>query len=116
MKHASEALVFMILLVTPLLLSGVISPVISEAEIQVQNPMKISTPSYEDHDPIWIYNDTAFDDMASAEGWIGDGSPGDPYVIEGYNITTDEVAIDIYDVTVSFEIRDCYIVNRFVFW
>ena len=112
MKHASEALVFMILLVTPLLLSGVISPVISEAEIQVQNPMKISTPSYEDHDPIWIYNDTAFDDMASAEGWIGDGSPGDPYVIEGYNITTDEVAIDIYDVTVSFEIRDCYIVNE----
>ena len=112
MKHARKALVFMILLVTPLLLSGVISPVAFEARTQpTQSLTKVSTPSYTAHDPIWLLNDSAFHDMAADEEWDGDGSSGFPYIIEGYNITADVTGILIQHVTVSFEIRSCYIAN-----
>lgn len=116
MKHARYALALMILLVTPLLLSGVITPVGSESKIQpTRSFTRINTPSYEEHGPIWILNDTAFDDMAVSEEWAGDGSPSTPYIIEGYNITTDDLpilnGILIQDVTVCFEIRGCYIAD-----
>ncbi|TFG29035.1 hypothetical protein EU528_10315 [Candidatus Thorarchaeota archaeon] len=112
MKHARKVLVILILLVTPLLLSGILSNVASEAKIlPLQSPTKVNALSYEVHDPIWILNDTAFDDMASAEGWAGDGSPDTPYIIEGYNITSDLTCVMVQHVTVSFEIRDCYITN-----
>ncbi|TFG34793.1 right-handed parallel beta-helix repeat-containing protein [Candidatus Thorarchaeota archaeon] len=111
MKHAHKAFGLLLLLVTPFLLMGIITPVdFDEGKARlVPDPIRISEPSYEAHDPIWILNDTAFHEMASIEEWSGDGSPETPYIIEGYNITSDVIGIMIQHVSVSFEIRGCYI-------
>jgi len=109
MKHARKALALLILLVTPLLLSGMIGPVEFADTPLTQTPTKVSLPSYEVVSPIIALNDTAMDYYASLLSWDGDGSPGTPYIIEGYNITSDGKCIQIYDVSYSFEIRDCYI-------
>ncbi|TFG97510.1 right-handed parallel beta-helix repeat-containing protein, partial [Candidatus Thorarchaeota archaeon] len=109
MQHAQKALVFLILLVTPLLLAGAITPATYNGVQKTQTPVKISLPSYEDISPILIYNDFDMDNYASALSWDGDGSPATPYIIEGYSIVNDTNSIWIQDVTLSFEIRNCYI-------
>ncbi|MCK4565771.1 MAG: right-handed parallel beta-helix repeat-containing protein, partial [Candidatus Thorarchaeota archaeon] len=112
MKHVRKALVLMIILVSPLLLSGVIAPTTNEVKVtQTQSPIKISMPSYEDMTPILAYNDYDMDNYASALEWAGDGSPGDPYIIEGYNITSNGDSILIHDTTRAFEIRNCLITS-----
>ncbi|TFG26913.1 right-handed parallel beta-helix repeat-containing protein, partial [Candidatus Thorarchaeota archaeon] len=117
MKATKKAFILFILLVTPLLLLGTVNPIFNdEAKVlQIDSPKKVSIPSYETHGPIWILNDTAFDQMATNEDWAGDGSPGSPYIIEGYNITSDVIGIMIQHVTVCFEIRECYIAD-FTAW
>ena len=59
------------------------------------------------HVPIYI-NGTA--DFIS-QGWPGAGTPGNPYIIAGLNITEDlgMYLIDIENVHASFVIRDCLI-------
>jgi len=111
MKQARKASVFLILLLIPLLLAGVLHPAINiEGDVTVSPiPTKVSTPSYDSHDPIVILNDTAFDEMASLESWDGDGSPGTPYIIDSYNITSDGTCIKIRDTVRAFEIRNCYV-------
>ncbi len=113
MKHARTALVILILFVTPLLLSGFITSIpIGEAKAETSpTPTKVSALSYETHGQIDIDNDTDFYDTALAEGWLGDGSPGDPYIIEGYSIASAGTCIAISDVTYSFEIRGCYLTS-----
>ncbi|TFH03603.1 MAG: hypothetical protein E4H14_16445 [Candidatus Thorarchaeota archaeon] len=113
MKHARKALVFLILLVTPLLLAGVLpSAIYNEVEATL-TPLttKVSVPSYEDLTPILAYNDFDMDNYASALSWAGDGSPDTPYIIEGYNITSDSNSILIHDTTKAFEIRNCLITS-----
>ncbi|MGY5865128.1 MAG: hypothetical protein RTV41_11050 [Candidatus Thorarchaeota archaeon] len=57
MKHAREALALMILLVTPLLLSGVIAPITYEVKTtQTQSPVEVNLPSYENITSILAYN------------------------------------------------------------
>ena len=62
-------------------------------------------------DPFWIYipSDQVFADMALSEGWQGDGSVHDPYIIEGYTIdgADRDACIIITDTTVHYVIRDC---------
>ncbi len=66
--------------------------------------------AYTTHDAIRIFNNTDFMWQAGNESWAGDGSEETPYIIQGYNITEDATAsIEIRDVTVYFEIRDCYV-------
>jgi len=112
-KHARKALVFLILLVTPLLLAGVLPPAIDDKVEATISPIstKVSVPSYEYIDNISAYNDFDMDNYASALEWAGDGSPGDPYIIEGYNITTNSDSILIHDTTRAFEIRNCLITS-----
>jgi len=109
-KHTRKALVFLILLVTPLLLSGVIIPVFQEdwKTVVTQSPVKSNVPSYEEISPITAIGDGELNAYATAHTWDGDGSPGNPFIIEGYNITANENCIDIADVSLAFEIRDCY--------
>ena len=111
MNHARKALVFMIVLVTPLLLSGVIIPVFQEdaKSVVTKSPVKVSLPSYESIMPLWIYSDFDMENYASALSWEGDGSPSTPYIIEGYSIINNTNCIDIIDVSLAFEIRNCYI-------
>jgi len=113
LKHARKAIVFMILLVTPLLLAGVLPPAIDNEVEAAISPIttKVSVPSYEDMTPILAYNDFDMDNYASDLEWAGDGSPGDPYIIEGYNITSNSDSILIHDTTRAFEIRNCLITS-----
>ncbi|TFG27083.1 hypothetical protein EU527_18985 [Candidatus Thorarchaeota archaeon] len=65
--------------------------------------------SYIEHSRIEIKNDTDFAYQDSIEGWDGNGSAVAPYIIEGYNITDDQMCIYIHDVTAYFTIRNCFI-------
>ena len=114
MKTTTKATVFLVLFLIPLLLSGaVVLPVPDGTpDATLPSPTRLSAPSYETHGPIWIRNDTAAHDLATAESWDGNGSPETPYVIEGYNITAvDRACLLIQHVTLCFEIRGCYISN-----
>ncbi len=56
------------------------------------------------HGPISITDDSGF------SPYLGSGIPGDPYIIEGYNITTtSSVGIRISGTTKHFIINNCYV-------
>jgi len=111
MKHAKKALVLLFLLVTPLLLAGVLSPKIkNEVKTTISPiPTKVNVPSYEERAPILAYNDVDMDNYASVLSWDGNGSPDTPYIIDGYNITSDGTCIEIRNTIRAFEIRNCYV-------
>ena len=83
-------------------------------------PMQIS---FENHSPIRIRSDSEFASIASSEGWMGNGSSNNPYIIENLtiraNITVDledysvevEHPIHISDTLSSFVIRNCRFLN-----
>ncbi|MFW9958084.1 MAG: right-handed parallel beta-helix repeat-containing protein, partial [Candidatus Odinarchaeota archaeon] len=111
MKHARKALLLLILLVIPLFLAGILHPAINNEEKAAISPIptKVNVPSYVEQAPILAYNDTDMDNWASALLWDGNGSPDTPYIIDGYNITSDGTCIEIRDTVRAFEIRNCYI-------
>ncbi len=51
---------------------------------------------YVPHDPIRINSNAEFASMAGFEGWAGDGSPENPYIIEGYDINGSGYGYCIY--------------------
>ncbi|MCK4278942.1 MAG: right-handed parallel beta-helix repeat-containing protein [Candidatus Thorarchaeota archaeon] len=63
-----------------------------------------SLAQYEQHEPIVIGSDTDFAD----QGWPGNGTVDDPYVVENLSIEDGLTAIRIKDTTVYFIIRNCY--------
>jgi parallel beta-helix repeat protein len=65
--------------------------------------------SNEVHGPIFITNTSQFIDQATAEDWPGDGSEGNPYRIEYYNITTDSSGIYLMNVSLYVVIQGCFI-------
>jgi len=67
--------------------------------------------AYVAHSSILINSDIEFSNMVSAEGWQGNGTELNPWVIEGYDINGSALGIGIYigNVTRHFEIRDCYL-------
>lgn len=62
-------------------------------------------------DPIAIDGDEDFARQAAAEGWPGDGSEDNPYVIEGYEIDGSEkrYGIRIHNTTAYFVVTGCYL-------
>lgn len=65
-----------------------------------------SSTQYEEHLPISIASD---DDFISY-GFPGTGTAEDPYIIEGYNITTTSYSgIAIGEITKYFIVRNCYV-------
>jgi len=64
---------------------------------------RTSSLSYDLHGPIVINNNTDF----ITQSWPGNGTFGDPYVISGLNITTDDVCVSIHNTSVFFFIRYC---------
>ena len=60
-----------------------------------------------DHDTIVINNDTDFVNQATLESWPGNGTIGNPYLIQNYNFSTGGVAITIKDTSVHFIIQYC---------
>ncbi|MFW9985527.1 MAG: NosD domain-containing protein [Candidatus Odinarchaeota archaeon] len=66
------------------------------------------------YSPIAIYGDTEFHNTASSESWSGDGSFGDPYIIENYLIDVGgapQSGIYINSTSVYFIIRHCIILG-----
>jgi parallel beta-helix repeat protein len=63
--------------------------------------------SYTQHEPIDIRNDTALAFYAAS----GNGNPGSPYILEGWNITTnaDNYGIYVAFTTKYFILRDCWV-------
>ncbi|MBD3160222.1 MAG: hypothetical protein GF309_15700 [Candidatus Lokiarchaeota archaeon] len=61
--------------------------------------------SYTRHEPISVSNDSGF----SSQGWPGEGSLEDPYVIADLNITNASISISIVNTTAHFEISNCRI-------
>ncbi len=66
---------------------------------------------YISHDPIRINSNFEFGSIAGSEGWVGDGSPGNPYIIEGYDINGSGYGYCIYigNTTEHFVLRDSYL-------
>ncbi len=64
-----------------------------------------------DHTPIDVDGDAEFAALAIAEGWPGNGSSANPYLVEGYHfvLANNESAITIANVDLCFSVRDCVI-------
>ena len=67
---------------------------------------------YVNHDPISILSNADFAAQRDLEGWAGNGTLDDPYIIEGYNITYNGYDIRISNVTAHFVIRNCYLMSK----
>ena len=71
------------------------------------------------HGAIWIDGDANFSETALLEGWPGDGSAGNPYIIESLDIDLEGVGdlgswvncISIVNTRVNFTIRNCNLTN-----
>ncbi len=90
-------------------------------ELPVQEEEVALDPDREraSHDPILIDGNEDFAAQAAAEGWPGDGTQGDPYIIEGLEIDLEKQgkgAIDVRNTDVHFIIRDCYLHNGGQAW
>ena len=67
----------------------------------------------ENHNPIFIDGNNMFTVKASSEGWDGDGTLSNPYIIENYIISTsfDEHGIEIRNTDLYFIIKNVNISN-----
>ena len=65
------------------------------------------------HGKICINSNSEFEQIAQQEGWSGNGSSGNPYIIENYEIDGMGSGYCIYigNTTVHFVIRNCYLYN-----
>ena len=78
------------------------------SNILIIDPTSEVVPSYVSHGVIAINGDTDFNDTATSESWEGDGSSGDPFIIDGYEIHSFVVAlIFISNTRYHFEIQNC---------
>jgi len=77
------------------------------------NPPSLSM-TYEPHDPIFIDGNTDFNNTAAAENWPGNGTPGNPYIIEGLNITNplSYQIIEIRNTDVHFKLKNNLLVGN----
>ncbi|MFO7791376.1 MAG: NosD domain-containing protein [Candidatus Saliniplasma sp.] len=66
---------------------------------------------YQNHETIRIDSDVEFSEMAGEEGWSGDGSKDQPYLLEGYDINGENKGYGIYIGNVShhFIIRESHL-------
>ncbi len=101
-----------ILIAQPLLLVGIgpmttTNAIDAEATVVTSQGTRLAPGAHTAHVPIVIDGNADF----VTQGWPGDGTSGDPYVIAGLNITYDLgiPAIQVYNADVSFVIRDCYL-------
>ena len=71
-----------------------------------------SSTHYESRDPIFIHGDDDFHERAAIEGWPGDGTEDNPFIIEGYLLSdSPNTLIYISDTSSSFIIRDNFLIG-----
>ncbi len=105
-KFIMRLLVGLILVISAVTLIQPIPPNstdISKKPIKDPGSQGTFTPSYIPHDPISIYTNAGF----TSQGFPGNGTAEDPYIIEGYDITTGGDCISIRDTDTYFVIRNC---------
>jgi len=106
LKHVKSIL--FVLLFTGLLVSAFVpltTPMTSNE--LAHRATSIKALSYVPHSYISITGDDDLNATAVGEGWAGDGSSGDPFLIQGYEIYNEEALVDIRDTTLHFKIVDC---------
>lgn len=70
------------------------------------------TSPYREHNSIFITSNAFFTIQAVSEGWPGNGTSFNPYIIENLNITTSlESLITIHNTDVYFQIRDNLLIH-----
>jgi parallel beta-helix repeat protein len=111
LQSASErvqiALVITMLFLLPSFVSVIpsfVEPAHSTTRIQYSEVL--FTPAQTGVDPPLLVDSDA--EMANL-GLPGDGSPSNPYIIEGLNISAESPCIRITEVSASFVIRDCFL-------
>ncbi|MHA1637843.1 MAG: right-handed parallel beta-helix repeat-containing protein, partial [Candidatus Thorarchaeota archaeon] len=73
--------------------------------VQIDESM-VTPATYLDHGPIWIDGNEDFISQAAGEGWLGDGSQGNPLIITGYHIlTTSTQPFRVWNTDFYWEIR-----------
>lgn len=65
---------------------------------------------YKEHNNITIDGNSEFAQKATEEGWSGDGTPSNPYLINGLNITNaPNNLIQIWNTDLHFQISHCFL-------
>ena len=86
---------------------------VSESAI-IESTPAFSQPikaNYVSHAPIRINSNAEFASMAASEGWAGDGTQWNPYIIENYDVNGSGYrdCIFIGNTTGYFVVKNCYL-------
>jgi len=104
-----------VILILGLLLGSLLPTILISNNIESVNleDTSLSERAYIPHAIIRIDNNTDFANQASSEGWAGDGSSGNPYIIINYDIDAKGAGNAIYlgNTTVYFKVDGCYLHN-----
>ncbi|MFW9974704.1 MAG: right-handed parallel beta-helix repeat-containing protein [Candidatus Thorarchaeota archaeon] len=104
-KNWQLVLLILVLIVLSSSPVGNIAPPISGIIAAATNQDQLIS-SYAPHSPIIINSNLDFE----SQGWPGNGTQSNPFIIEGLSIVTDgKECINISHTDVFFVIRDCYI-------
>jgi len=93
-------LIVALILLTPMVNIGIMQVNVNDSNTIVATQF---TTSYESHAPIVISSDADF----TSQGWPGNGSAINPYVIENLSIVSDGKCIEVDDTTAYFSVRNC---------
>jgi len=105
----SLVLLVLLLNVMPLISTSVTS---KDASHETMESLYLSVN--DSHGPIVIDGDVNFSATALAEGWVGDGSLQNPFIIENYDITlgpTPVASISIKNTRSNYTIRGCHLIG-----
>ncbi|TFH06748.1 MAG: hypothetical protein E4H14_10100 [Candidatus Thorarchaeota archaeon] len=107
--HTRLFIVFIVttILLIPIAMTDTVDRNPMEPFLKPSDFHKYEPVDYTIHDPINISSDQQFMDQALAEGWLGNGTEENPYVIEDFSINCETNCIEITNVESYFEIRDC---------
>jgi len=113
--HEDKGFNWFVVVLSFVLFLGLIAPVADldpnmNGSDLVRNVILSGTP----HAPIVIDGDTNFNDTAFAEGWPGNGTAQNPYIIDGLDIDLGGTAvhgINITNTRANFTIQNCNITN-----
>lgn len=99
------------ILATSVLVIILIVPIVGPVRYESTSPVDIGAPevktivAYTPHAP---FNITCNQDFID-QGWPGSGTAGEPYLIEGLNITSEEQGIWVFNTTAHFIIQNCFL-------
>jgi len=99
--------IFLVFVALLLLLVTSASDSINNIDVSIWNELEESSFVYSEHDPIVISSNEDFE----SQGWPGTGIESNPYLIEGLNITSDGICVNISDTTSHFIITNCIITS-----